>query len=144
MLTTADLALQLPKDARKLVARYTGPFEVLEVVSPVAYKLDLPSHMRVHPVFHVSTLKPYLDPGQTNPQRRVPAPEIVMTDSGPEHEVELVLAKRERRVGRGLRIEYLIKWKHMPESENTWEPLRHLTNAQDAIQEFESLAQNQI
>lgn len=41
----------------KLAPRYCGPFEVLERVGPVAYKMALPIHIKVHDVFHVSLLK---------------------------------------------------------------------------------------
>jgi hypothetical protein len=41
----------------KLSPRYVGPFEVKEVVGPVAYRVALPSELAgVHDVFHVSTL----------------------------------------------------------------------------------------
>ena len=42
----------------KLAPRYVGPFEILEVVNLVAYKIALPSALsRMHDVFHVSYLK---------------------------------------------------------------------------------------
>ena len=44
----------------KLAPRYCGPFEVLERVGPMAYKLALPPHVKVHDVFHVSLLKIYV------------------------------------------------------------------------------------
>eukprot|EP00253_Pinus_taeda_P035101 PITA_35101 len=37
----------------KLAPRFCGPFQILARVGPVAYQLALPSHIRVHNVFHV-------------------------------------------------------------------------------------------
>eukprot|EP00253_Pinus_taeda_P019597 PITA_19597 len=44
----------------KLVPQYYGPFQVLARIVPIAYQLALPSHIRVHNVFHVSVLKKYV------------------------------------------------------------------------------------
>ncbi|KAD2392875.1 hypothetical protein E3N88_39852 [Mikania micrantha] len=42
----------------KLAPRYVGPFEILERIGPIAYKLKLPVELRnVHDTFHVSNLK---------------------------------------------------------------------------------------
>ncbi|GKA14319.1 putative reverse transcriptase domain-containing protein [Tanacetum coccineum] len=42
----------------KLALRYVGPFEILERIGPVAYRLRLPEELsRVHDTFHVSNLK---------------------------------------------------------------------------------------
>ena len=48
----------------KLAPRYIGPFEILERVDIVAYRLTLPLSLSgVHEVFHVSMLQKYtLDP----------------------------------------------------------------------------------
>ena len=44
----------------KLAPRYTGPFEILERVDTVSYRLVLaPSLSGVHEVFHVSMLQKY-------------------------------------------------------------------------------------
>jgi hypothetical protein len=42
-----------------LVARYCGPFEILERIGLVSYMLALPASMNVHNVFHVQLLKKY-------------------------------------------------------------------------------------
>uniref|UniRef100_A0A2N9G885 RNA-directed DNA polymerase n=1 Tax=Fagus sylvatica TaxID=28930 RepID=A0A2N9G885_FAGSY len=45
----------------KLSPRYVGPFEILERVGPVAYRLALPPALsKIHDVFHVSALRKYI------------------------------------------------------------------------------------
>jgi hypothetical protein len=42
----------------KLAPRYIGPFEILEICRPVAYRLQLPSQLAaIHNIFHVSQLR---------------------------------------------------------------------------------------
>ena len=41
----------------KLAPRYIGPFEIIEICGPVAYRIRLPSQLAaIHDVFHVSQL----------------------------------------------------------------------------------------
>jgi hypothetical protein len=44
----------------KLAPQYCGPFEVLDRVGPVAYRLELLPTVKEHNVFHVSLLKEYV------------------------------------------------------------------------------------
>ena len=41
----------------ELCCRWVGPFTIDRVVSPVAYRLDLPQGWKIHPTFHVNHLK---------------------------------------------------------------------------------------
>jgi len=43
----------------RLVPRYDGPFEVMRKVGAVAYRLNLPKKLKLHPTFHVSYLQPF-------------------------------------------------------------------------------------
>ncbi|GJU14873.1 putative reverse transcriptase domain-containing protein [Tanacetum coccineum] len=57
----------------KLAPRYVRPFEIIERISPMAYRLDLPEELNgVHDTFHVSNLKKCL----ADPTLQVPLDEI--------------------------------------------------------------------
>ena len=45
------------KHCQKLAPKFYGPYIVLKCVGQVIYQLALPSHSKLHPIFHVSFLK---------------------------------------------------------------------------------------
>ena len=90
----------------KLAARRHGPFPVEQVLSPVTYKLSLPSTWNIHPVFHTDLLTPYQETPFHGENYQCPPVELVQGQE--EYEVEAVLD--ERHYGRKKR-QYLVKWK---------------------------------
>nr|GEZ74429.1 retrotransposon protein, putative, Ty3-gypsy subclass [Tanacetum cinerariifolium] len=63
---------------RKLAPRYVEPFEIVECVGPVAYRLKLPQELScVHDTFHVSNLKKCL----AEPYVQVPLDEIEIDEN---------------------------------------------------------------
>lgn len=129
---------ELNRNSKKLSPRYSGPYKILEIISSVAYKIELPPHMKAHPVIHVSALRPFKATDLEFPNRtETPEPPIITANREFEFEVETILDKRINKKGQKEKVEYLIKWKGYPEHDSTWEPLVNLKNALELIQEFE-------
>jgi hypothetical protein len=117
-LSTANLNLH--EHSRKVTGRWAGPFIIDEVKSPVTYRLRLPTHWRIHDMFHASLLKPYyVDDGQFPGRAQINRPPPDLEDED-EYDIERVLDHRERKRGRRTWTEYLVKWTGYPDSDNQW------------------------
>nr|GEU47117.1 putative reverse transcriptase domain-containing protein [Tanacetum cinerariifolium] len=76
----------------KLAPRFVGPFEIVEKVGPVAYRLDLPEELNdVHDTFYVSNLKKCL----VDPTLQVPLDEIRVNAKLNFMEERVKISKRE-------------------------------------------------
>jgi transposase InsO family protein len=114
--------LPLLYGSTKLTPRRYGPFEIDEVISPVVYKLCLPPQWNIHPTFYASLLTPYVETIEHGANYTRPPPDLVKGEE--QYKVEAV--RNHRRHGRRKQLQYLVKWKGYPESDNTWEPVGHL------------------
>ena len=88
-----NLASQAQRPSKKLQHRFIGPYKIIQKISPVAYKLELPETVHVHPVFHVGLLRPYKAP-LTILDRIItsaPVPPAVTIEDHEEFEVECIL-----------------------------------------------------
>ncbi|GKV41043.1 hypothetical protein SLEP1_g48622 [Rubroshorea leprosula] len=118
-----------------LVRRYEGPYPILGKVGKVSYRVDLPPKLKIHPVFHVSLLKPFHgdleDPARGVSQR---APPVTITSY--DKQVSEILADRIiRQRGVPNHTEYLVKWKDQLDDEASWgceEDLWQFTSAIEA------------
>jgi hypothetical protein len=104
----------VPGGRDKLGPKYAGPFQVLERVGDVAYRLRLPEGARIHDVFHVGVLKPFRGPP--------PLSDLVLPPlrhGRPLRQPDRVLRSE---LHRGV-WHVLVAWEGMPTSEATWEPV---------------------
>ena len=101
----------------KLCSKYFGPFQVLEKVGTVAYKLKLPSQSKVHPVFHVSLLKKHVG---TTPIVAGSLPEYNHNDITPLVPLKVLQRRQIMRANR-LVTQWLIHWSGLESYEASWE-----------------------
>ncbi|SCV72370.1 BQ2448_3907 [Microbotryum intermedium] len=87
--------IRTTRPSSKLDSNKLGPFTIKRVINPVAYELDLPSTMRIHPVFHVSLLQPYRSNTLPSRQQPVPPPSHII-DGQDAFVVEKILDSRIR------------------------------------------------
>ena len=120
LLSTVNLSLKAT-GTRKLMPRFIGPFKIKERISEVAYRLELPTELRIHDAFHVSLLRRYVDDKRTPPP---PLPLVI--DGEDEYFVESILAHRDSGKGNRKKRSYLVKWLGYGVENNTWEPEENL------------------
>lgn len=117
----------------KLDDHNVGPFPVKRVFSnPLVIELELPTSMKVHPVFHASLLSHVATdplPGQIQEPR-----EPVVAENGERswYVNAMLNSKEDNRYAPPL-LKYFVDWEgHRP----TWEPFYLIDNACQAIEEF--------
>ncbi|KAI4357292.1 hypothetical protein L6164_001252 [Bauhinia variegata] len=99
----------------KLVARYYGPYEILEKVGAVAYKLALPTRSKIHNVFHVSLLKKHKGDRPTS---------ITLSPFQDDGSLPLVLfaiiSRRMHKRNNRVVTQVLVQWLHTRPEDAVW------------------------
>jgi hypothetical protein len=97
--------LHINQPTAKLAPRRHGPFKVIQVMSAVNYRLELPTQWSIHPVFHINLLTPYRETTMHGPNFTRPTPELI--DGEEEYSVEKILDSW--HFGRRRHLQYLVK-----------------------------------
>ena len=128
--------LKTNRPSEKLDFRKIGPFKIAKKLSDNVYQLQLPATMaRLHPVFNVNLLEPYISPSEfpgrsDHPPLTTPH---VDNDSAPGFAIKEFLDVR--RVGR--RFDYFIDFADRPQTERAWVPLSDIpTTYNEALERF--------
>ncbi|XP_026443844.1 uncharacterized protein LOC113343997 [Papaver somniferum] len=101
----------------KLSAKFFGPYQIIEKIIKVAYKLQLPAGSKIHPTFHVCQLKPKLGNGML--------PKTELPTVTKERELKMkplqVLNTRIVRKNNQDVTQVLVQWEGLSAETTTWE-----------------------
>jgi hypothetical protein len=136
-------AMRLAKGiSSKFVPKYLGPYEIIKA-SPAtsSYTLALPPHLRIHPTFHASRLRPHFANDDSRfPSRSfsTPPPVVLASDAAEaEWEVEKLVGER-KRYGK---VEYKVRYLGYSPSEDQWRPASEvIKTAPELVKEFKERA----
>ncbi|GJR04101.1 retrotransposon gag domain, retroviral aspartyl protease [Tanacetum coccineum] len=101
----------------KLSPQFFGPYRVKRVVGLVSYELQLPSDVRIHPVFHVLMLKPAYGSFDDTTINPLPVTKDWEADLQPDSIISHIWVSE----AGNLVLELLISWSNRPVEEATWE-----------------------
>lgn len=126
----------------KMAPQRSGPYPILEDVGGrgLSYRLDLPKHMRIHPVISVIHLEPAPPPGDPF-HREIPPPAPVGNPTGADKDGRFEITKILRRKVEGSRkrpeVRYLVRWKEKYPHDDTWVKESTLQGCEALLQDFE-------
>jgi hypothetical protein len=115
------------RPSKKLDWKRIGPYEVVELISPWAFRIKLPHQLHIHDFQPISRL----EKTAVNPlplQQHEPPPPVIVEGEA-EYEVERIEDSRMFRC----QLQYLVKWKGYDEM--SWEPAVNVDGLK-AIDEF--------
>ncbi|KAG8500109.1 hypothetical protein CXB51_003598 [Gossypium anomalum] len=104
----------------KLSPRFIGPYEIIERIGPVAYRLALPPELdRIHNVFQVSMLRRY----RSDPSHVISPTEVEIQPDMTYSEEPFKILARETKELRNKQINLVkLLWQKHGIEEMTWEP----------------------
>ena len=117
---------------RKLKPKREGPFPITKVISPWAYKLQLPEQWKIFPVFHACLLSLYKATEAHGPSYSEPPPDIIEGEE--EYEIEAIVGHSPKNARKPRK--FLVKWLGYPSSENTWYKPEELSHANEILDEY--------
>lgn len=101
----------------KLAFKYFGPFEILAAIGSVAYKLKLPEDCLIHPVFHVSQLKPFIPDNKPVFSLLPTAAQLDIAELLPSEILDWAHGEK----GNAAVVQILVGWGSLPAALATWE-----------------------
>lgn len=122
---------------QKFLMRYEGPFEVIQKLSPVAYRLRMPASYGINPIINIMHLEKY----NKSPDEFGDRPMVKLSRDDfkalPEYEVERIIAQKVRKQGkRRIRL-YKTRFMGYGPEFDEWLTARQLRNAPEVLMAWE-------
>ena len=118
----------LQQPCAKLRDRYIGPFEIIEQISPVAFRIKLPPGVRIHDAVHASQLELWHD-DPSNPIDPALNPVPVVHDVNKFY-VDHIMDVAYNSNGTGLLFKVRWSYPYNTPSDDTWEPTRNVKDCE--------------
>lgn len=115
----------------RLAPRCDSPYQVLEKIGMLNYRLKLTSKNRHHLVFHVDQLRS-AKAATMVPNRDFPEPPPIIINEKAEYKVEKIQNSRVQEK----KFEYYVKWKGYPNSKRSWKIVDNVANAKRQVNAF--------
>jgi len=122
---------------KKLLMKYDGPFEVIQKLCPVSYRLRMPGSYGIHPILNIAHLEKY----QSSPAEfgERPIKNLNREDFNKllEYKVERIITERKKKGRNGRQIiQYLTRFKGYLADSDEWLTQTQLRNAPEILEQW--------
>ena len=132
MLSAKDIKINPAITSYKLNEKYLGPFKVIERIGELDYKLELPKSMsRVHPTFHVSKLREFVESDPRFGDRDFGTDPVMNDDGEEEWEIEKIVDESDEP-----KHLYRIRWKGWDSKHDTWEDPKVVEKYRNLVEQW--------
>ena len=77
--------------SQSLIRKYEGPFEIIAKAGKISYLANMPHHLKIHPIFHASQLKPYFEDMEDKERGRSMRARIFITPPTMDKQIEDII-----------------------------------------------------
>ncbi|XP_070015325.1 uncharacterized protein [Nicotiana sylvestris] len=96
---------------QNLIRKYERPFKIVAKVDKISYKLDMPSYLKIYPIFYANMLKPYHE-DKDDPNRGQSSRAPMTITASHDWEIEAIMDYQARqKQGQKATTMFLIHWK---------------------------------
>ncbi|KAH0653730.1 hypothetical protein KY289_031408 [Solanum tuberosum] len=110
-----------------MIRRYEGPFEIIAKAGKISFRVDMPHHLKIHPVFYANVKD--RDRGQT---------QIFITPPAVDKQIEAIINHQlvRNKGWNNSSSQFLVHWKGTTSEEATWEKYEDLWQFRDKFHSY--------